>query len=291
MKIQITKIQIGKILAALRTDKDMPQAELAAKLGIPRSAVSQIENGSRDLSFIEMQQILQIFGISYEEFAGYLEFKKRVTINTSQPINKNIEFNSEKFKQLFLYILEKCGSKPNVGETVIYKLLYFCDFDFFEIKELPLTGMKYKKMQFGPVPDQSMFLKVIREMRENGMIERLTRSYLGNTMQTKYINFAPADLSCFNFESIKIIDAVINRLSDMSARQIEDHSHADHPWQAASDNEEIDYSSVFSRTGEFAQKDYEQMWRNASSKDILLELGEINQEENNYYLNLLNNNG
>ncbi len=289
--MQIDKDQLGKILAALRADKGMSQDQLALKLEIPRPAVSQIENGIRDLSFLELQKILQLFDISYEEFANYIKSNNQIKSAKKKTINQKIKFDSVKFKQLFLYILEKCGSKPNVGETVLYKLLYFCDFDFFEINEAPLTGMKYKKMQFGPVPDQLMFTGVIREMREEGLIEKVTRPYIGNTVQTRYVNFVAADLSVFNYEMIKVVDIVINRLSDMSARQIEDHSHTDHPWQVTNTNEEIDYSTVFSRTGEFAQKDYEQMWQNASSKDILSELGDTSKEENKYYLNLLKNNG
>ena len=42
-------------------------------------------------------------------------------------------FDPKKLKNVILYILEKCAGKPNVGETVLYKLLYFIDFDNFEI--------------------------------------------------------------------------------------------------------------------------------------------------------------
>ncbi len=45
-----------------------------------------------------------------------------------------------KFKEVLLYILGKVGSLPNVGETVIYKLLYFIDFDYFEMYEEQLIG-------------------------------------------------------------------------------------------------------------------------------------------------------
>ena len=41
--------------------------------------------------------------------------------------------NIEKFKQVFLYILKKVGAKPNVGQTVLYKLLYFIDFDYYDL--------------------------------------------------------------------------------------------------------------------------------------------------------------
>ena len=36
----------------------------------------------------------------------------------------------KKFENVLLYILEKCAGKPNVGETVLYKLLYFSDFNY-----------------------------------------------------------------------------------------------------------------------------------------------------------------
>ena len=60
--------------------------------------------------------------------------------------------NLEKFKEVFLYILNKVGSKPNIGETVIYKLLYFIDFNFYEKYEEQLIGAAYLKNRFGPTP-------------------------------------------------------------------------------------------------------------------------------------------
>ena len=206
-------------------------------------------------------------------------------------INKKIKLDSNKFKQLFLYILEKCGSKPNVGETVLYKLLYFCDFNYFELYEKSLTGMKYKKMKFGPIPDQTLFNPIIKEMRQSGVVERVSRPYLNDTIQTRYLNFVEADLSVFGPDMdkvIRVVNSVIERLSGMTARQIEDHSHRDYPWQAHEYDEEIDYSTVFFRSGEFANRDYDAMWEQSSANDILDQLGEMSDDEHEYYLKLLN---
>lgn len=289
----LTPQKIGTVIRLLRTEKSISQEQLSKALNIPRPSISQIENGGRDLSFLEFQKILQIFEISFEDFLSYAKPKsQKKQSNIPNAINKTIPFSPEKFKQLILYILEKCGSQPNVGETVLYKLLYFCDFDYFEMYEKPLTGMKYKKMQFGPVPEQSLINPVIKDMREAGLIERVVRPYIHDTVQTRYINFVSADLSLFGAETdkfIKIADSVIGRLSHMSARQIEDHVHRDFPWQSHEDNQEIDYSSVFFRSGEFAQRDYDAMWEQSSSGDILKELGDMSDEENEYYLKLLKN--
>ena len=55
---------------------------------------------------------------------------------------------------MLLYILERCAGKPNVGETVLYKLLYFSDFNYYELYEEHLTGAKYRKLLYGPVPQK-----------------------------------------------------------------------------------------------------------------------------------------
>ena len=289
MRANLDAVQIGEIISALRKEKSISQDQLAQTLGIPRTSISQIENGGRELSFIEFQKLLVVFEISFEEFAAYGKPSEEAMPEKKKGINKKIKFEAEKFKQLLLYILGKCGGRPNVGETVLYKLLYFCDFDYFELYEKSLTGMKYKIMQFGPIPDQTLFSPVIKEMRSCGMIEKVSRPYVNDTIQTRYLNFAEADLSVFGTDldkMIKVADSVIERLSGMSARQIEDHSHRDYPWQAHEDNEEIDYSSVFFRSGEFANRDYEKEFIQSAAADVSNDLPPLSKAEYEYYMSL-----
>ncbi len=281
---KIERKKLGIVISRLRDTKDIRQEALAKALKIPRPSVSQIEKGERDLSFTEFRKLLEVFQVSYDEFTELLregQVKKPIKRK-----NKKIKFDLEKFKQLFLYILEKCGNKPNVGETVLYKLLYFCDFDYFEIYEKALTGMTYKRLQYGPVPAQQLFNPLIKEMIDKGLIERIIRPYIGETVQTKYMSFVKADLSDFNNQERDVIDKVINRLSDLSARQIEDHAHGDHPWKSHKDDEEIEYSSVFQRTGEFAQRDYEMEFLEASGEDAFGDLNPLTEEEYEYYTSL-----
>ena len=64
-------------------------------------------------------------------------------------INENISLNKEKFKQVLHHIISSVGSLENVGKTVIYKMLYFSDFDNYELKEVSLTGERYVKLPMG----------------------------------------------------------------------------------------------------------------------------------------------
>lgn len=42
----------------------------------------------------------------------------------------------EKFKETILYILSKCAENKTFGKTVLFKLLYFTDFNFYQLNYL-----------------------------------------------------------------------------------------------------------------------------------------------------------
>ncbi|MCG2821188.1 MAG: SocA family protein, partial [Candidatus Atribacteria bacterium] len=55
---------------------------------------------------------------------------------------------------------------------------------------------------------------------------------------------------------IKMIDSVLDRLSDMNATEISDYSHRDVPWLTTNNGEIIDYESVFYRTKPYSVRTY-----------------------------------
>ena len=151
-------------------------------------------------------------------------------------------------------ILDRVGSKPNIGETVIYKLLYFIDFDFYEMYEEQLIGAAYQKNTYGPTPVQ--FAKIVEAMIAHGEIERTKREYHGYP-QMRYSPLREPDLSMLRGHEIKVIDKVLNRLSDMNAAQISEYSHGDIPWLTTDDNAIIEYESVFYRTPQYSVRSYD----------------------------------
>jgi len=95
-------------------------------------------------------------------------------------------------KDALLYLLERCAGKPNIGETVLYKLLYFCNFNFYELNEESLTGARYKKLTFGPMPQR--LDQIIQQMIGKGQLQRIKSEYRGFP-QTRYIPLEKADLT------------------------------------------------------------------------------------------------
>ena len=159
----------------------------------------------------------------------------------------------EKFKQVVLYILCKVGGKPNIGETVMHKLLYFIDFDYYEKYEENLTGVQYIKNHHGPT--SVVFTKVIEEMISDGIVEKQRTGYHGYE-QKKYQALKSPDLGCLNGTELSHIDSVLAKLADMNAKQIEEYSHQDVPWKISGDRQVIPYESVFYRDDKYSVRDY-----------------------------------
>ncbi|PIV94181.1 MAG: XRE family transcriptional regulator, partial [Flavobacteriaceae bacterium CG17_big_fil_post_rev_8_21_14_2_50_33_15] len=160
-----------------------------------------------------------------------------------------------KMKNILLYILEHCAGKPNVGETVLYKLLYFSDFNYYELYEEQLTGASYRKLPFGPVPQN--LDTIINDMIESEHIQRLRTEYHGYP-QTRYIPLVKADLTGFKASEKEVIDRVIEQMSDWSASAVSNYSHKDIPWMVSKDGEEINYELAFYREPPFSVRNYEE---------------------------------
>ena len=161
--------------------------------------------------------------------------------------------NLKKFKEVLLYILYRVGAKPNIGETVIYKLLFYIDFDYYERYEEQLIGATYIKNHFGPTPKE--FVKIVEKMENDGELIRVKDKYFSHP-QTKYLPLREPNLSVVNGREVELIDEVLNKLSDMNATQISEYSHHDVPWLTTDEGKIIPYESVFYRTPPYSVRNY-----------------------------------
>jgi transcriptional regulator with XRE-family HTH domain len=251
-------------LKDLRMNAGLSQREVAKELRISRSAYSQIETGERKVCAEELFRLAEIFEVDVNDLMDLkkgveviLEEKKESKEKAAEMPVMRISVpqkNFEKFKEVLLYILNKIGSKANVGETVIYKLLYFIDFDYYEKYEEQLIGASYIKNKYGPTPVE--FAKLVKKMVKEGEIEKVDSDYYSYP-QTKYLPRRKPDLKKLSAPEIGVIDEVLNRLSDMNAAQISEYSHGDIPWLTTEDEEPIDYELVFYRNPPYNVREYD----------------------------------
>ncbi len=258
MKSKLSQKDIGQRLAELRKSRGFSQDDLARIVKISRSSLAQIELGNRNLNIIELQKLSVALGFSLDEIVSK-EFPMRSEVMITDDKQESVERISiptmkvNKFKNILLYILEKCAGKPNVGETVLYKLLYFSDFNYYELYEDHLTGATYRKLPYGPVP-QNLDL-VIHQMIEKSQLQRVKTDYHGYP-QTRYLPLEKPDLTELKASEKEVIDRVIEQLSDWSASAISNYSHKDMPWLASKEGEDIDYELAFYREAPFSVRNY-----------------------------------
>lgn len=260
MNIKLSQKQIGQKIAELRKLKGLSQKDLAKSVKISRPSLAQIELGNRSVDILELQKLSLVLKFSLDDFMSEdfstsqdIENKeerkaKKVEERISEPM---LQVN--KFKNVLLYILERCAGKPNVGETVLYKLLYFSDFNYYELYEEHLTGAEYRKLPYGPVPQKLDI--IIAQMIEKGQLQRVKTEYHGYP-QTRYLPLEKADLTELRASEKDVIDRVIDQMSEWSAVAISNYSHKDMPWLASKDGEEINYELAFYRDAPFSVRNY-----------------------------------
>jgi transcriptional regulator with XRE-family HTH domain len=237
------------------------QSKLARILDLSRPTIIKILSGKRELRISEADKLAMNLGISTAEIFGETSEVEIILEKKSAKKNSKIKQrisvparNVEKFKNALLYITQKIGALPNVGQTVLYKILYFCDFDYYEKYEEQLIGATYIKNHFGPTPRE--FSAIVKEMIKEEKIEEITTKFFDKD-QKKYIPVVAPDLSVFSGRELQHIDEEIARLGHKTAKELSDFSHKDVPWISTVIGKEIPYEAVFYRTKETSVRTYE----------------------------------
>jgi hypothetical protein len=99
------------------------------------------------------------------------------------PFNIHYEFSLEnqeqRFKELVIYVAHACVDHPTYSRTKLLKILFHSDFESYGLYRVPITGMPYRKLPYGPCP--AIFPRMQQEMirdrriRENDPADDLMR--------------------------------------------------------------------------------------------------------------------
>lgn len=230
----------------------LSQTEVAKSLGISRPTYMKLENGETKPTEEQKSLLARVFDVSKNTVDKNIEQKNADT--TDVYIRELPKENTDRFKEVLLYILGKIGSRPNIGQTTIYKILYFIDLDYYEKYEEQLIGATYIKNTFGPTPVS--FAKIVKQMETEGSLVEVKSKYFEHN-QTKYLPAKEADVSHLSGKELKHIDDEIERLGHFSAKQLSELSHKDTPWLVAKDKQVINYQHVFYRPEETSVREYE----------------------------------
>ena len=143
-----------------------------------------------------------------------------------------------KLKAIMLMVLHECGE---VFCTKMNKLLFYIDFLSYRQRGYAMSGLSYRAIDFGPVPDR--WDKVYSEFDEIRQEPRPLGEYEGNVL----VADAAADESLLSDGEKAIIHDVCKRFKSCSSREISAISHEEPAWQKYHEmHSRIPYTEAFS---------------------------------------------
>lgn len=240
----------------LRDRGGVSQADVAKAIGIARATYASLEADRRPPNLDEINKLAEYYQISPAELISggasvvnepIAEYTSELKPDTDIQPRAEVELDEQKLRQVLLYISEKVGAKPNVGATVINKLLYFIDFDYYEKYGKSITGLSYIRNHYGPTAHMPTIKGVVQQMEVDKELEVVETPYFKH-MQKKYLPLQSANLTALDAQESTHIDAELERLSSKSANELSDLSHQDMPWLATKPGQVIDYQLAMYRT-------------------------------------------
>lgn len=210
-------IKYAPFIKDIRIKRGISQFEIAKKLGISRSSYIAVEQGKRELTLGEFEKLSEVLSVSLEDLErGELP-------------------NYEKYRRMIHAFLQLNKSVP---KTKLAKLLYFADFGWYYSHLESMSGMQYRKIQYGPVADT--YFRLIDEMFDNGEIS-IEQTENGAMLLSQTRSGAKDNLSELSKEESRLIEKINERWKGKRTSDIVAFTHNQLPYMYAEDNEIVSY--------------------------------------------------
>ena len=143
--------------------------------------------------------------------------------------------SARKLGEMMVFFAER----PKVWRTKLNKLLFYADFLHAKRHGFAISGARYVRLQFGPVPDG--FYTLQSELVADASIDEIPAE-TGDRTGTLFAARRPADWSIFSPDELETMDYVAGHFARWSATRIKDYSHEEPAWLETHDRETISLS-------------------------------------------------
>lgn len=227
---------LGANLESLRRGAGYTQGQVADAIGVSRPTYAQIENGLKDITLRQADILVKLFVISVDDL------QKSPDEQNSQAAAQE---SFDKYKQIILNALEfgSDSSDSKITKTKLAKLVYLADFGWYFNHKEPLSGMDYRRLPRGPVPDA--YFRAIDELIEDGVV-KLEES--GRAFMLSMTEKGEAPHSRITKAQRRFIKLIGEAWKDKQTQEIVDFTHSQLPWQMCKDSEVIPYGLILRET-------------------------------------------
>ncbi|MDO8572724.1 MAG: helix-turn-helix domain-containing protein [bacterium] len=210
-----------------RTKKGFSQEQVAKAIGVSRPTYSAIEAGKQKLDLDEAQKLANLLGIDISELVS----------GSIQDI--------EKYKHMILTYLRMNLSKDGkVPKTKLAKLLYLADFAWFYNHLESMSGMQYRKLTYGPVPDA--FFRALDELEVSGkiVINRKRDDDKDIFLISESESNKNEKIQTISTEEKALMKKIVEKWKDKKTQDIVNFTHNQLPYLIADDEEIISYALI-----------------------------------------------
>lgn len=214
-------------LKEFRTVRGLSQEVVARAIGVSRPTYAAIESGKQELSLDEAKKLATLFGIGVDEL-----------VSGTIP-------NIEKYKHMVLMYLRMNLSKDGkIPKTKLAKLLYLADFAWFYEHMESMSGMQYRKIAYGPVPDT--FFRVLDELEESGKITIEHKNDSGKEMFLigESESNKNEKIQTLSKEECVLMEKIAEKWKNKNTNDIVNFTHNQLPYFLCRDNEIIPYELI-----------------------------------------------
>lgn len=241
-KYNLTQEQFSKIIGCAKktlisyeqgtsVPNDIYIVTLKMLLENPNIIKPMIESNLSRYSQEEYQKITSKLSIIYEE-----EDNKKENQELSK-YNGYTEYSLSKIKNLILYL-----SQNTILKTKLLKELFYCDFISYKNIGKSITGLEYKKYQFGPVPrNYEQILNKLIQSKSISLNLIIDSDYECNQISS----IEKPNTKDFAKEELDIINRVIKYFKNYSSKKIVDYSHKEKAFTDTKENNLISYDYAF----------------------------------------------
>jgi len=143
--------------------------------------------------------------------------------------------NFEKFTEMVVYFSEKLSP----FKTKMNKLLFYADFLMFKESCFSISGMRYKAIEMGPVPNN--FQTIFENLANKGEIDIHTTEFsngrTGEQFKARKDRTFQADL--FSESELKALEKVVRTFKTANTKDIIEMSHLEEAWKKNEKNKSV----------------------------------------------------
>lgn len=211
----------------LREARGLSQALVAKEIGMSRASYVALEKGTKELTLAEAQAVVKLFSITIDEL-----------LSAQVP-------NVEKYKHMVrAYLRAAEQSDTTLKKTKLANLLYLTDFAWYYAHAKSMSGMTYRKLEFGPVPDA--YFSIIEDMERKGEINvtQVARDDYHMYEMTETRASQKGHLSLLSKKEMALIQAIWKKWESAKTEEIVRFTHEQVPYANAEENGNLSYESI-----------------------------------------------